>query len=401
MCLSETKIFNEDLPILPSFKIYRSDRTNKGGGVAIICNKNLNCKVISFSNSLIPFQNIECLTLSIERYFRSIIVCLIYRPKFTLTNDDMQFFKRLLTELNSYKKIFHLIGDFNIHFEDTQNTQVQKFKAMIDRNNVHILTTKPTRNNALLDCILSNDRTKTREEGVINPQLLDHACCYVKRNGKIEKPKPKTLMKKNYTNIDFQKFANKTISAQFLAHGNLDEQVDHFTKTIVDISDTVAPAQPRKVYNNTKNLVVTAETKKFMKLRDKLFRNLKNGDISLKQDYLEMKKIVRKQIINDTSGWVDKTIKQKRLWQTPSMLKPTDTKNLISFPAEEINDHFNSATNPTQPNTYSQPTEHDRSTLDMNLRFQNINTNDLHLAWKLVKTKTNPKPITLDYLTQC
>jgi len=57
----------------------------------------------------------------------------------------MQFFKRLLTELNSYEKNFHLIGDFNIHFEDTQNTQVQKFKAMIDRNNVHILTTKPTR----------------------------------------------------------------------------------------------------------------------------------------------------------------------------------------------------------------------------------------------------------------
>lgn len=46
-CLSETKLFNINLPLPPDLQILRNDRTNKGGGVAIIISKLLKCQMLT------------------------------------------------------------------------------------------------------------------------------------------------------------------------------------------------------------------------------------------------------------------------------------------------------------------------------------------------------------------
>ena len=63
---------------------------------------------------------------------------------------------------------------------------------MLKRYNVFIVTTDPTRGTAMLDVFLTNNTTRVSEKGVINPQLSDHASCYVTQDCKLEKA-PKNL----------------------------------------------------------------------------------------------------------------------------------------------------------------------------------------------------------------
>ena len=150
--------------------------------------KNLRCKVISFPDFVLPFKTIECLALNIQlSRFKSFILCLVYRPLFYLTTEDIDFFDRLISELHKYKQDFYICGDLNIHFENTNDRQIKRFTNMLNRNNVFIITKEPTRNDARLDCFISNDQEKITDDGVTNPHLSDHLCCFITRKCLIDK----------------------------------------------------------------------------------------------------------------------------------------------------------------------------------------------------------------------
>ena len=258
MCLSETKIFNTDLPILPNLNIHRVDRSNRGGGIAIMTNKNLNCKVIPLPIELFPYKSVECMILNIQlNRFKSFLNCLVYRPQFNLTNDDTDFFDRLLLELQKKNKDFYLCGDLNIHLEDTNNKQIQKFQKILSRNNVQILTSGPTRGEAQLDCFISNRMSNIVHNGVLDPQLSDHACCFIERECKIIKPKPRLITKRNYDRINLSELATLIVNTNFRTEGSLDDQIMYFIQTLVNIFDHVAPQNMIIVYDKKKKLVVS------------------------------------------------------------------------------------------------------------------------------------------------
>lgn len=120
---------------------------------------------------------------------KSFILCLIYRPVFHLTTDDINFFERLTLELHNFKKDFYICGDFNIHLESESDTQVKKFKSMLLRNHISIITKQPTRKNSMIDFFLSNNTSNIQGDGVIDPHLSDHPSCYITRKCSIKTKK--------------------------------------------------------------------------------------------------------------------------------------------------------------------------------------------------------------------
>jgi len=89
LSLAETKILDISLPCIVGYNLYRSDRSNKGGGVAIYVKACLNSKLCPMI--LEQDDCVENLSVTVQlSQFISIIVTNLYRPKFTLNNDDIK-----------------------------------------------------------------------------------------------------------------------------------------------------------------------------------------------------------------------------------------------------------------------------------------------------------------------
>ena len=87
---------------------------------------------------------------------------------------------------------------------------------MLDRNSVHSLIFTPTRENAILDNILSNDPNSIVDCGVIDPGLSDHSACYIRRNFKAIKLSSITMCKRHYDRIDYAQLGKKSNKLKFL-----------------------------------------------------------------------------------------------------------------------------------------------------------------------------------------
>jgi len=92
--------------------------------------------------------------------------------------------KSILYSLKNSNIPFYLCGDFNIHFENQTDTIVKSFYKMLERNNVTAEICEPTREDAILDNIITNDSENISEKGVIHSYLSDHNACFIVKNCK-------------------------------------------------------------------------------------------------------------------------------------------------------------------------------------------------------------------------
>jgi len=405
-CLSETKLHNTSLPLLPNLHIYRNDRTDKGGGIAIILNSNIKSHKISLPQNIFPFQNYECLTINVQLdLYKSFFICLIYRPIFTLNNEDIDFYERLIQYFLETKKDFYICGDMNIHMESESDPSVKKFKSMLQRQNTFVLTTKPTRNSAMLDFFLSNDNSKIIEENVIDPHLSDHLCCYIVRNCKVPKPQKKLIYRRNFNQMNLEKLAETAITTVFDKENDLNENFLNFTDKIIKMYDEVAPIKP--MLSKQKTFTLSAQTKAQMRIRNKTLDQLKKRGPKYKEQYQKEKKLTKMMINQDSKQFIKHSINTNGLWQTLDRLKNKEPIKTDDYTPDALNEYFNSITNPVDPPKQQQNLLHvlsDKPTF----QFRKITSAELLTAWKMIKKKNNPKPdclglsyIMLQYTISC
>ena len=171
LALSETKICNAFLPTIDGYNMFHKDRTNKGGGVAIYVKNVLKATEINLDTSI---QGIELLTINVQLNFnKSFLITSLYRPKFFLTQDEIDCFENLLANHSKKKHDFIILGDFNIHFE-SKDKKITKFRNMLERNNVFVMIKEPTRFNACIDNILTTYSDSIVQSGILYPNLSDH-----------------------------------------------------------------------------------------------------------------------------------------------------------------------------------------------------------------------------------
>ena len=131
----------------------------RGGGICVLFKQGLNFSSQRISN----YSTFECCESTLTQHGRITTFVCLYRPppnrknKLT-TKDFIKDFQDLLDSfsLRQMKPIF--LGDFNIHYDNSSDTDVRVVKSIIDSDNLHQVVDKPThKKQHTLDWILTDN----------------------------------------------------------------------------------------------------------------------------------------------------------------------------------------------------------------------------------------------------
>jgi hypothetical protein len=127
-------------------------------------------------------SKLEILTIQIQvRKFNSLIISTVYRPKFDISLNDTLALENYFRELMSRKHKFFACGDCNIHFNKKHDAGVKRFLPLLKRLDLEELIQKPTRNNAHLDLIITNDKSTELTADTVHG-LSDHMGIFVTKH---------------------------------------------------------------------------------------------------------------------------------------------------------------------------------------------------------------------------
>ena len=194
--LSETwldeSICNAEIQ-MENFMLFRSDRSNRQrGGVALYLRKELNAKLVSaFSNSVVETLIVTCKKLNT-------IFISIYRPPSTKSDEWSQALEKLNDEISMIQSngCYDTIicgGDMNfpnLKWEENLlmidlelSNQEETFVSFMFANNLMNYVTKPTREENILDLVLTNNYDMITSTYIdVNNGFSDHNTVTCKLN---------------------------------------------------------------------------------------------------------------------------------------------------------------------------------------------------------------------------
>ncbi|XP_055632861.1 uncharacterized protein LOC129773291 [Toxorhynchites rutilus septentrionalis] len=159
---------------------FASRSSRRGGGSAIFVHKDINAKLVeSYCDE---YNSIVAVEIG---YPQKIVLTCVYRPPQTLATAVDGFIELLdefLTRRGKYTMI--LCGDFNIDLLRT-NTTVQKYTTTVHSNGFNFCDTTPTRYEACLDHISTNNTAIHTTVQHLQYSLFDHDAIFVEADYKI------------------------------------------------------------------------------------------------------------------------------------------------------------------------------------------------------------------------
>lgn len=162
LCLTETWFKQDVNCILPtSYNIVRKDRVSHAGGVAILYKdifKTHSFEIETSQWKLPHSLEVLCNYFQIN-HNKSFIICVVYRTDYV--ENDIHNLDLLFTQLTSTTKYFYVLGDFNVNIlsklNDPQYRVAKRLLTVINKHSLIQCVEYPTRNNSLLDLIITND----------------------------------------------------------------------------------------------------------------------------------------------------------------------------------------------------------------------------------------------------
>jgi hypothetical protein len=320
-------------------------------------------------------------------------VSCIYRPKFVLTESDIDLFDDFFKEMLSFNKIFFAAGDFNIHLENTTDRMIKKFNSLLHRHNVRELIQQPTRNNARLDIILTNDENTSIQSFITHP-ISDHQGTYITRPLKIPKRKKTQFYFRPYNSCNWTNLSDTIYEDDNFNLINdlpVTDAFAKFTKLLVGHFDNFCPITSKFIRQKTLKLHASAETTKLKLIRNKLYSSYKKQrTASNLNEVRQINKLIHRRIVQDTKDHLDKEIKDKGLWEIKKRLINERTKVECTFDPEQLNDYYCSIFN--SPITISCPTKPSLINHTTSFKFTGISLTEFLRCYKSMnnRTKTNP-----------
>ena len=152
---------NDDKICMEGYEVFRLDRTRHGGGVALYCRTELQCKVVS----ALHIDGIEMLWVEGFYNGQAIIFGACYRPPNQTAIERSVFLDGMYATFYTISRFsnakFVLLGDFNDRCQ-TWNSNYRDSELGLDLFNLLLefclmqLIDKPTRNSNILDLIITN-----------------------------------------------------------------------------------------------------------------------------------------------------------------------------------------------------------------------------------------------------
>jgi len=406
LCLTETWLnssFNVCLPI--DYEMVRRDRNSIGGGVAVLFKKHLKCSVVNFDYDKlrVPHSLEICICNFQYNYNKSFIVVVVYRTNLkrqqTLgIKNDLANIEYLFAYILTLGKTVYVLGDFNFNLCEPSNVNVKKFMNIFNIHNLKQLVNTSTRDNSLLDLILTNN-TQVDKATVYDTHIgSDHFLVSV--TIPILKTKDNFVYHKyrDFKNINtsqLDKVVVETFSGIYDS-GDMNEYFDKLCDNIKWVFDSTAPVKDIRIPKKRYNIPISDKLKKLKHESDCHYKKWKSTVIEYHfNQHKTLKKQIKNQTQTDFKEYVKDKINKVGIWDTFQNVfnlnfKSKGTCDFQSFNVNELNEYyvrnsFNEDTTPynTLYNDESHMPEADLFFVD------NVTLEELKFAWKRMKKRNS------------
>ncbi len=277
------------------FSFYHHPRCGRrGGGVGLLLKSNMKVKNLPHSS----YQSFEHMQVSITASKAHINLLIIYRPppstKNKLTAD--QFFREfgtLLEEVTISPGKLLIMGDFNFHLDDVNNTQARKLCNMLELFNLTQHVREGTHNSGhILDLVItrSSDSIVNRIYN-FNPLLSDHEAIMFDLS--IEKPPQvtKSITYRCLRKIDFTKFLDDINLSALLNNPatEVGDLCDTYYTELSSILDRHAPLKTRDIVDRVNSEWFTDELGAMKRDLRKLERKHKHMKLTIDKEIYNIK----------------------------------------------------------------------------------------------------------------
>ena len=290
---------------IEGYDIFLKDRENKrGGGVIMYVKKSLKCNEIK-CEIIENVDNLYVLLSSAEN--KKLAIGLYYRPPLTHDESDEKIYEEIESMLNNYEVI--ILGDFNLpcsSWGETLNTHAGKnlYDKLLS-SELEQLVREPTRENNILDLVLTSDANLIKELNVENDGLSDHKTVKFLINYSQPRTRPSVKSYYSFKKANFNSFKdyiNNNNWDLFFRNLSSDDAVQKFNKLIIQGQNKFIPLIKIK-NNNKKPKWWSKKISKCVKVKKLLYKKFKRDRSeqnlkSFREQRAVVSELVRKQKYN-------------------------------------------------------------------------------------------------------
>ncbi|ODM86829.1 putative RNA-directed DNA polymerase from transposon X-element, partial [Orchesella cincta] len=402
LCLTETWLDqNEICPLPRGYEIVRSDRSERGGGVAIVLKNKYTAKELKIDRSTwkLP-SSLEVVAVTLQyKFSKSVNVACVYRTEHV--KNDVKNLHLCFEMLGHINKNCYIFGDFNINVgvesRDSSNLLLAAKKQGFEQ-----IVNQPTRGDKTIDLCFVKILVKNCVQHVVVEDLAvsDHRFISVNYRFQTEARK-KIIEVKNYRGVDWECLI-ECVNDNIRAKENLQQDFDQLVSLVQFCYKTFVPTIKKEVKDGVLEVSTSEKTKRLLAIRKYHYDLWRSTSLEWhRKKSKEFEKLVRKSIDSDMKEMVQKKIANTSVWDTYKSISSINFKNQVKLPddicPEDLNNYYcetgfidgASIVNTLLSGEAVKPGGNDLFFVEQ------VTQSELYLAWKRVRRKLSKKPDTM------
>ena len=286
---------------IAGYKLFSKERSDKiGGGVALYI-KNV-IKNVSIVNINLPIE-IDGICIKIRFRELNYIVSCIYRPPNSALPVDVKLYESLGTLIQSNQGV--ILGDFNCpnvdYIQMKGNGEGERLLNFLEDNFLKQKVKNPTRNDNILDLILTTDNSLVRNINILEPLAssdhnmveFDFFVSGIITENKMSVP--------NFKKADFNKLKAEMGNINWteeLRDLSAPKMWEHFKDKLKIASAKCIPSIAKRRHPNSKPLWFNNNIENIIKERNKAYKLHKrfSNDTIMRDNYVKIRREVKKLI---------------------------------------------------------------------------------------------------------
>lgn len=401
---------------LKGYRLYRRDRTTRGGGVAVYVRSNHKSHLIQ----LPEVRNSEQVWVSVKFSIGQYAIGSLYRPPDFSAVDFLGELESAIGVLEPLYTSLIVLGDLNINLLNFSGTHTKNILNLFESFNMSQMINEPTRigptSATLLDLIAHSQNIKKITSKVYKPGIADHSLISCKLLKPKIRPTPSFYTFRDIKNIDHDNFAadlNRMSFDQIFNVPNIDLKVDILNNVILSLFDFYAPVKTVKISKRSAPWL-TGALKMLMRSRDKALLKFKKTKNYIDWNFYKyMRNEVNHAIKREKTAFYQyrcRNVTQKNLWKELKTLNLQTNKNhdnqTLPLQLQDptlINDHFLSTPNLVpDTETVNFLKTNKRNNNMQSLNFHHTSADDIYKALLSIKSNAmGPDGLSITMLLMC
>jgi hypothetical protein len=247
--IAETKLdpsFPDSQFYIQGYRLFRKDRTDRGGGQAVYVRSDIPCRRIK----TLECKSVETIALELRPNNKvSFLVVIAYRPPKSLANTFMTEMSALLDQAMNDYNFTWILGDLN--YDILHQDRGRPVHDLCDLYNLEQLIIDPTNTTlhgqTLIDVIITNSPQKVSSSGCKNIGLSDsHSLIYA--TIKFQAPRlPRTVITyRKYKNFDAEHFSRDVGRIPLVVSQIFDDPNDNYWAYQMLLKEVIEDHAPLK-----------------------------------------------------------------------------------------------------------------------------------------------------------